>query len=88
LGICCGSYRAVCHSSASRRCRDFRFQENDPSEEAWRHDFTLRIPAIHAQRPALDVFGKAVPIAAVIASDQRFEYFGTSAFAVRLLQLD
>jgi hypothetical protein len=29
-----------------------------------------------------------VPIAAVIASDQRFEYFGTSAFAVRLLQLD
>jgi hypothetical protein len=66
----------------------FPLQENDPSEEAWRHDFTLRIPAIHAQRPALDAFGKAVPIAAVIASDQRFEYFGTSAFAVRLLQLD
>ena len=27
-------------------------------------------------------------IAAVIASDQRFAYFGTSAFAVRLLRLD
>jgi hypothetical protein len=29
-----------------------------------------------------------VPIAAVIASERRFEYFGTSAFAVPLLQLD
>jgi hypothetical protein len=27
-------------------------------------------------------------IAAVISSDQRFEYFGTSAFTVRLLRLD
>jgi hypothetical protein len=27
-------------------------------------------------------------IAAVIASDQRFAYFGTSAFAIRLLRLD
>jgi hypothetical protein len=27
-------------------------------------------------------------IAAVIASDQRFGYFGTAAFAVRLLRLD
>jgi hypothetical protein len=28
------------------------------------------------------------PIAAVIASDSRFTYFGTAAFAVRLLRLD
>ena len=45
-----------------------------------------------------DVFDEAISrqsapndparIAAVIASDQRFAYFGTSAFAIRLLRLD
>jgi hypothetical protein len=32
--------------------------------------------------------GEAARIAAVIASDFRFAYFGTAAFAVRLLRLD
>jgi hypothetical protein len=32
--------------------------------------------------------GEAARIAAVVASDFRFAYFGTAAFAVRLLRLD
>jgi hypothetical protein len=32
--------------------------------------------------------GDAVRVAAVVASDFRFAYFGTAAFAVRLLRLD
>jgi hypothetical protein len=32
--------------------------------------------------------GDPARIAAVIASDSRFEYFGTAAFAIRLLRLD
>jgi hypothetical protein len=32
--------------------------------------------------------GDAARIAAVVASDSRFTYFGTAAFAVRLLRLD
>jgi hypothetical protein len=37
-----------------------------------------------------DVFDDLIParIAAVIASDRRFAYFGNSAFAIRLLRLD
>jgi hypothetical protein len=45
-----------------------------------------------------DVFDEAISrqsppndparVAAVVASDPRFEYFGTAAFAVRLLRLD
>jgi hypothetical protein len=40
--------------------------------------------AISRQSPPND----PARIAAVIASDQRFEYFATAAFAVRLLRLD
>jgi hypothetical protein len=32
--------------------------------------------------------GDPARVVAVVASDRRFEYFGTSAFAVRLLRLD
>jgi hypothetical protein len=32
--------------------------------------------------------GDPARVAAVVASDSKFEYFGTSAFAVRLLRLD
>ena len=56
---------------------------------------TLYEPVI-SERPDLfdDVIDRQSPpndparVAAVIASDERFEYFGTAAFAVRLLRLD